>query len=124
MRSAHGEFPEYHTSADNLSFVRPEYLADSFLKCWTVLRNLEQNQTYVSLNPKCEPQLGKRGLYGQIGGQADAKLRELAMLWVLNLADGNHSLLDVAEKSGLAFKIIRNAAEALLQHDLLTERTR
>ena len=124
MRSAHGEFPEYHTSADNLSFVRPEYLADSFLKCWTVLRNLEQNQTYVSLNPKCEPQLGKRGLYGQIGGQADAKLRELAMLWVLNLADGNHSLLDVAEKSGLAFKMIRNAAEALLQHDLLTERTR
>jgi aminopeptidase-like protein len=123
MRSSHGDFPEYHTSADNLNFVRSECLADSFLKCWTALRNLEQNRIYVNLNPKCEPQLGKRGLYGQIGGQADAKLRELAMLWVLNLADGNHSLLDIAEKSGLQFKMISNAAEALLQHDLLGGRT-
>jgi aminopeptidase-like protein len=123
MRSSHGEFPEYHTSADDLSFVRPECLADSFFKCWTALRNLEQNRIYLNRSPKCEPQLGKRGLYGQIGGQADAKLRELAMLWVLNLADGNHSLLDVAERSGLEFKIIRNAAEALVQHDLLAERT-
>jgi aminopeptidase-like protein len=123
MRTSHGEFPEYHTSADDLNFVRPECLADSFLKCWAVLRILEQNKIYVNLNPKCEPQLGKRGLYGQIGGQADGKLRELAMLWVLNLSDGNHSLLDIAEKSGLEFRMIRNAAEALLQHDLLAEPT-
>jgi len=121
MRTSHGEFPEYHTSADDLSFVRPECLADSFLKCRAVLRILEQNKIYVTLNPKCEPQLGKRGLYGQIGGQADGKLRELAMLWVLNLSDGNHSLLDIAEKSGLEFRMIRNAAEALMQHDLLAE---
>ena len=65
--------------------------------------------------------MGKRGLYGQIGGQADGRLQELAMLWVLNLSDGNHTLLDVAEKSGLEFGLITKAADALLKHQLLRQ---
>jgi aminopeptidase-like protein len=121
MRTPHAQFPEYHTSADDLSLVQPEFLADSFLKCWTVFQLLEQNATYLNLNPKCEPQLGKRGLYGEIGGQTDGKLRELAMLWVLNLSDGIHSLLDIAEKSAMEFSTIRNAADALVKHNLLEE---
>ncbi|MEX0806636.1 MAG: DUF4910 domain-containing protein, partial [Candidatus Binatia bacterium] len=68
MRTPHGRFLEYHTSADDLRLVRPESLADSFAKCLAVLQLLEQNQTYVNRNPKCEPQLGKRGLYSHIGG--------------------------------------------------------
>jgi aminopeptidase-like protein len=121
MRTPHGQFPEYHTSADDLDFVRPESLTDSFVKCWAVLDVLEMNKTYLNLNPKCEPQLGKRGIYSQIGGQTHGKLHELAMLWVLNLSVGNASLLDIADKSKIPFDTIRDAAEALLEHDLLKE---
>ena len=79
---------------------------------------LEHNRTYMSLNPKCEPQLGKRGLYSVMGG-SNIKQLEMAMLWVLNLSDGSSSLLDIAERSGLAFGVIKEAADMLLRHDLL-----
>jgi aminopeptidase-like protein len=123
MRTPHGRFPEYHTSADNLDFVRPEYLADSFAKYLAVLHLLENNRVYVNQNPKCEPQLGKRGLYGMIGGDRDGRIDELALLWVLNLSDGQQTLLDIAERSGLPFRLIKDAADALLTHDLLKETT-
>jgi aminopeptidase-like protein len=97
MRTPQGRFPEYHTSADNLDFVRPEYLADSFSKYLAVLNVLENNKKYLNKNPKCEPQLGKRGLYRAMGGQKDVGTFELALLWVLNLSDGNHTLLDIAD---------------------------
>jgi len=119
MRTPHGCFPEYHTSADNLTFVQPEYLGDSFSKCLNALSILENDKKFINQNPKCEPQLGKRGLYGSIGGQTDGRNKEIAMLWVLNLSDGDHSLLDIAEKSGVKFSIIRDAAQALLEHGLL-----
>jgi aminopeptidase-like protein len=119
MRSPHGEFPEYHTSADNLDFVDPAALADSFAKILSVCDVLEHNRTYRNLNPKCEPQLGKRGLYSVVGG-THIKQLEMAMLWVLNLSDGRFSLLDIAERSGLAFDMISDAADMLLHHDLLT----
>jgi aminopeptidase-like protein len=121
MRTPHGQFPEYHTSADNLDFVQPQYLADSFMKCAAVVELLEHNKIFLNNNPKCEPQLGKRGLYGSIGGQTLRKDDELAMLWVLNMSDGRNSLLDIAEKSGLSFTSIHQAAGRLLQHDLLDE---
>lgn len=121
MRTPHGRFPEYHTSADNLDFVRPECLADSFSKCWSVLHVLENNKRYLNQNPKGEPQLGKRGLYRAIGGQTEERVQELAMLWVLNLSDDCHTLLDIAERSGLAFSVIQDAADALAKHDLLKE---
>jgi aminopeptidase-like protein len=121
MRTPHGQFPEYHTSADNLEFVKPECLADSFLKFLAVLNILESDKAYLNQNPKCEPQLGKRGLYRSIAGQENTKLNELAMLWALNLSDGSHSLLDIAERSGLAFEVIKNAADNLREHDLLKE---
>jgi aminopeptidase-like protein len=75
------------------------------------------------MNPKCEPQLGKRGLYGAFGGRKDASQYELAMLWVLNLSDGNHRLLDIADRSGLKFENVREAANLLAQHGLLQEYT-
>ena len=122
MRTPHNCYPEYHTSADNLDLVQTQYLADSFSKCLSVLHILENNKKYLNQNPKCEPQLGKRGLYGAIGGQTDTKMREMAMLWVLNLSDGNHSLLDIADRSGMSFDSINQAADALLKHDLLQEK--
>ena len=121
MRTPHGRFSEYHTSADNLAFVQPTSLADSFAKCLAGLYVLENNRCYLNQNPKCEPQLGKRGLYRAIGGHSDARLHELAMLWVLNFSDGQHTLLDIAERAGMDFRAIKTAASALLAHDLLVE---
>lgn len=120
MRSPHGEFPQYHTSADNLEFVRPEALEDSFNKLRAVIDVLEQNRVYLNLQPKGEPQLGRRGLYGMVGGE-NKKDWEMSILWVLNLSDGNSSLLDIAERSGLPFSIIHSAADALVRCELLKE---
>jgi aminopeptidase-like protein len=121
MRTPHGQYPEYHTSADGLDFIQPTFLADSFSKCLSVLDVLEHNKIYLNQNPKCEPQLGKRALYGAIGGQTDRRIGELAMLWVLNFADGHHTLLDIAERAGIEFESVRLAAQALLTHELLRE---
>jgi len=119
-RTSHGQFPEYHTSADNLDFVSAEALAGTLRQCLEIFDILEHNRKYRNTNPKCEPQLGRRGLYRELGGQADAETRELAMLWVLNLSDGENSLLDIAERSGLRFEAIRQAAASLERHGLLT----
>jgi aminopeptidase-like protein len=118
-RTPNGCYPEYHTSADNLDFVQPEYLKDSFDRCCAIVSLLERNSKYINLNPKCEPQLGKRGLYHSIGGLPDAGEREMAMLWVLNLSDGGHSLLDIAERANLSFNIVFDAAKTLQEHGLL-----
>lgn len=121
MRTPYDRYPEYHTSADNPDFVRPAFLADSFFKCLSALNILENNKAYLNLKPRCEPQLGRRGLYRDLAGQKETPLLELALLWVLNFSDGSHTLLDIAEKSGLAFDTINTAAEALEKKGLLKE---
>jgi aminopeptidase-like protein len=118
-RTPHGEFPEYHTSADNLDLVRPEYLADSFSLCLSLFEVLEGNRRYINLKPKCEPRLGKRNLYAAVGGAKSPPEHQLALLWVLNQSDGEHSLLDICERSRLPFRVIKAAADALAQTDLL-----
>jgi aminopeptidase-like protein len=118
-RTPWGAYPEYHTSADDLSLVQPRYLADSCKTYFSVLDILENNAYYLNQNPKCEPQLGKRGLYRTMGGNVESKEAELAMLWVLNLSDGHHSLLEIAERSKLAFSRVRAAARALETAGLL-----
>ncbi|MBI5099502.1 MAG: DUF4910 domain-containing protein [Nitrospirae bacterium] len=123
QRTPHGEYPEYHTSADNCDFVKPEYLADSFFKYLSVLNILENNKTYLNTNPKCEPQLGKRGLYTSTGGQSHAVVDQMALLWALNFSDGQHTLLDIAEKSGVRFDEIYEASCALLRTGLLEEQS-
>jgi aminopeptidase-like protein len=122
MRTPFGRYPEYHTSADNLTFVRPEALADSLQTCLQVCSLLEQNHTYVNLNPKGEPQLGKRGLYRPIGGTPPPDgVDGMVLLWVLNLADGKHSLLDIAERSGYRFENISTATKLLMEQGLVRE---
>jgi aminopeptidase-like protein len=112
-RTPWGRYPEYHTSADDLSLVQPRYLADSFKTYLSVLDILENNNDYLNQSPKCEPQLGQRGLYRTMGGNVESKEAELALLWVLNLSDGYHSLLDIAERSILPFPTVHAAARAL-----------
>jgi aminopeptidase-like protein len=112
-RTPHGKYPEYHTSGDNLGFVHPEFLEDSFSNLLELLNILENNRTCLNLNPHCEPQLGRRGLYSSAGQD------ELPTLWLLSLSDGTHDLLDIGEKSGLQFSSILDAARVLVNHNLL-----
>jgi aminopeptidase-like protein len=118
MRSVWGSFPEYHTSADNLNFIEPKCLAESLRVCATILDVLENNGRYRNLSPFCEPQLGRRGLYRTTGG--DSIANEInARLWLLNLSDGENSLLDIAERSRLPFETILEAADLLRENSLL-----
>lgn len=118
MRTQHGKFPEYHTSADNLDFVKPLALAESFGRILELLYVLEGNATYVNLNGKCEPQLGRRGLFRTIGGHG-AFADGTALLWILNFSDGQHSLLDIAERASIRFERMKEAADLLVAHGLL-----
>ena len=121
MRTPHGEYPEYHSSADNLDFVKADSLARSFSRCLEAFELLEHNRSYLNQNPKCEPQLGRRGLYRAVAGQQEKQSNELALLWVLNASDGRHTLLDIAERADLPFRRIQAAAEALVEVGLLKE---
>ena len=120
-RTPYDRYPEYHTSADNLGFVDSAQLAASLTTCLAIVQVLEHDRIYVNQNPKCEPQLGKRGLYRSLGGPALAPANEMAMLWVLNLSDGQHSVLDIAERSGFPFETIDGAVGMLRDHGLLKE---
>ena len=124
MRSPNGAFSQYHTSADDLSFVRDEAMADSVRTLLRIVDLAEADATWVNTSPYGEPQLGRRGLYAKIGGQAapgsaGPDYDQLTLLWVLNLCDGRHSLLDVAERSGKPFRAVAAAAEALRGAGLL-----
>jgi len=113
QRSAFGTFTEYHTSADDLDFVRPEHLASSFRMIMDIIDVIETDRIPLNLSPNGEPQLGKRGLYSATGGHKTTPEITMAYLWVLNLADGSHSLLDIARRSGLPFSTIAAAATRL-----------
>jgi aminopeptidase-like protein len=118
-RTPHGEFPEYHTSGDDPGLVKPDRLADTLKRCLQVFEVLEGDGTYVNLAPKGEPQLGRRGLYGSVGGQSHAVASQMALLWVLSLCDGSRSLLGVAERAQIPFTEVRRAARALEAAGLL-----
>ncbi|MCM0083331.1 DUF4910 domain-containing protein [Geomonas sp. Red32] len=113
-RTPFGEYPQYHTSADDLSFVTAGQLADSLEKTLAILKVVENNGRFVNLAPKGEPQLGRRGIYS-------SPEQNEALLWVLNLSDGCHTLLDIAEKARLPFDRVSGAAALLAEHGLLRE---
>ncbi len=118
-RTPWGRYPEYHTSADDLGFVDDAALERSLELYFEVTRILEGNRRYLNLEPHGEPQLGKRGLYASVGGGDEGREAQLALLWVLNLSDGEHDLLAIAERSGLSFARLRRAADRLLEAGLL-----
>ncbi|MGH8595645.1 MAG: DUF4910 domain-containing protein [Gammaproteobacteria bacterium] len=118
-RSPNAGYPEYHTSADNLNLVKPDALSESLAACASILEMIEKNHRYRNTAPWGEPQLGRRGLYRKTGGESLPQ-REMAMLWILNLSDGSHSLVDIAEISGLDFQLIRHTADDLIRVGLLS----
>ena len=119
-RSTNAGYPEYHSSADDLSLLRTEALAESMHALAEMIAVLDGNRRLLNLSPKGEPRLGKRGLYGSVGGAAPAQL-EHALLWILSFSDGSHDLLAIAARSGLDFDLLAHAAAALEQAGLVRE---
>jgi aminopeptidase-like protein len=119
MRSMYGSYPEYHTSLDNLDFLSSAALRESIDVYERILRVIDVNETLLRREPKCEPQLGRRGLYGTLGTRDSSRFSE-ALLWVLNYADGEHDLLDVADMSGMAFSELAGAAAAAREAGLVS----
>ena len=119
MRTPYAEYPQYHTSADNLDFVRPAAVEDTLGVCRKAFEILEHDARFLNALPKGEPQLGRRGLLR--GGAPTGKLpdHDLALLWLLSSSDGKHSLLDIAERAGMSFSTIREAADGLRAAGLL-----
>ncbi len=141
MRTPYDMFDEYHTSDDNLSFMNKESLADSFLKYMSVIKKLEKNfgmqkpmkilkekkstendPVFKNLIPKCEPQLGKRKIYDNVGGmkKQDSLEQKKAIQWILNLSDGRNSLRDIQNRSGLNYNILLDMTELLVKKQLLS----
>ena len=118
MRTPYARFPEYHTSGDNLQFVHAGQLEGAVATCLSLISVLEGNDTLRNLNPKGEPQLGRRGIYRALADQTEDGI-EMAMLWVLNGSDGTSSLLDIAQRAALPFAKVRAAADVLLANNLL-----
>jgi aminopeptidase-like protein len=118
-RTPHGEYAEYHTSADDLDFVRDSELVASLDAVTAAIDVLEEETAYVNLSPHGEPQLGRRGLYPTMGGKS-ATDQVMAMLWLLAYSDGTSSLLDIADRADLDFAVVREAAVALESGGLLS----
>ena len=120
-RTPHGLYPEYHSSADDLDLIGAESLGDSVAATLEILDVLERDRTYVSRSPYGEPQLGRRGLYREISAgvpRAEESFQR-ALMWVLNQADGTRSLLETAERAQLPFDLVAEAANALVDAELL-----
>jgi len=122
MRTPYAEYPEYHTSADNLNFIRKENLASSLKIYYDVIKIIETDGIYINKYPHGEPQLGRRGLYDEIGGHSDLSNLKKCIFWVLNFSDGNHSLLDISLKAKENYNVIKLATDLLLKKDILIEK--
>ncbi|MDJ0656777.1 MAG: DUF4910 domain-containing protein [Xanthomonadales bacterium] len=120
MRTPYGEYPEYHTSGDNLDLIQPNKLGETFDLVRRALDLAQCCRSYVNLAPNCEPQLGRRGLYDAIGGDNDTKTAQMALLWMLSSSDGNTSTLDISQESGIPLEQLCLAAERLCDAELLS----
>lgn len=121
MRSVYDTFPEYHTSYDNLQFVKAKFLADTFAKYLRIIYEIENNKKYLNLYPKCEPQLGRRGLYRSTGAQKKGYEFEYSIISLLSMADGKNSLLEISERTGIDFLLLKMAADELVKSGVLKE---
>ncbi len=119
MRSMYAEYPEYHTSADNKAYISFEAMEKSVNKYLDIIEVIEKNEKYVNTMPYCEPQLGKRGLYPTLGSQKGTRDAVAAMMWVLNLADGEHDLISIAERSKVPVKQLIAAIDKLIENGIL-----
>ena len=140
-RSMFTQFPEYHTSSDNLDFINAESLHNTFKIYLSIISKLEENfgkfpsknimrenkihsdndPVYVNLLPKCEPHLGKRGIYHLVGGKNPIYdiIKEKAIMWVLAYSDGTYSLNDISERSKIDLDILKEVGNLLIEKELI-----
>ena len=117
MRTKYGEYPEYHTSGDNLDIIEPIELERSLEKLKLCVNVIENNRIYKT-RVKGEPQLGKRGLYPNISTKISG-LKVRKMMNILAYCDGQHDLLWIAEKIGEPIMSLFPIVENLLENNLL-----
>lgn len=117
MRSKYGEYPEYHTSLDNLEVVTAQGLGGAYDAYRRALECLETNET-LTATKLGEPQLGKRGLYPTTSTRGSG-LRVRDMMNVLAYSDGEHDLLRVAEVVGVPMWELLETVATLKRHGLL-----
>ena len=118
-RSADGEYRQYHTSADDLSLLSAESLADSLSCLLQLFQSLEHDVIYRNTAPYGEPALGRRGLYAAFGQGGYNSEQQHAILWLLNQSNGRRGLLEIAERSGLDLGLLRQTAELLRERGIL-----
>lgn len=122
MRTRYGKYNEYHTSADNKEFISFERMEDTVRMYLDIINVIEKNAYYKNLKPYCEPQLGKYGLYPEIGSDKDTAETVSSLMWALNLSDGMNDLITISEKSGTEFEKIAEACEILEKKGILEKR--
>jgi len=119
MRTMYGKYPEYHTSADNKNFISFEAVEKSVLKYLEVIKLIEKNERYINKMPFCEPQLGKRGLFPTLGSQKETNDFVMAMMWILNLSDGENDLISISEKSKITVCELIPVVDKLIENGIL-----
>jgi aminopeptidase-like protein len=117
MRTKYGEYPEYHTSLDDMSVISPDGLFGGLKLLVSAIEILETNAFYENLLP-CEPQLGKRGLYPNTSTKSSGReVRD--QMNVISYLDGKHDLLDIANSLGLSYKYVLAVVHKLLDAGLV-----
>lgn len=118
-RSIYGSYSQYHTSLDDLNFVSVDEIVNAALKILELAFILENNYYPVSLFQYGEPNFSSRDLQSSLGAKRDRDLEVTSMKWILNLADGEHDLIDISELSGIDPITILNTTEKLVEKQLL-----
>jgi aminopeptidase-like protein len=121
MKTMYAKYAEYHTSGDNKDFISFEAMEQAVNKYLDIIELIERNEKYINLIPHCEPQLGKRGLYPTLGSQKITENFVDGMMWILNLADGEHDLIDISRRSGFKVKELYPILDKLIENKILTK---
>lgn len=117
MRSKYGEYPEYHTSLDDLNLVTPEGLGGGYTALQRAIEAIESNVVPV-VTVLGEPQLGKRGLYPTLSTKGSTPGVRV-MMNLISYCDGNHSLLDIADLIDQPIWELKPLLEPLVAHGLV-----
>jgi len=117
MRTKYGEYPEYHTSLDNLDVISPDGLEGGLKMLQDAVKILESNNRW-EMKTKCEPQLGKRGLYPNTSTKTSgAEIRN--QMNVISYLDGKYDLMQVAEKCEITYLEVLRLIDLLQKVNLV-----
>jgi aminopeptidase-like protein len=120
-RTKFGNYPEYHTSRDDMNFITPDALGGSFGLCREIAESLEANGKY-RVKVLCEPQLSRRGLYPTVS-ERGAGWSARSLTNFIAYCDGTNDLFDIGEIIGEPILKLAQTAKNLLDADLIEEIT-